>query len=315
MATKHKIQKTQITKQISAFKKGKFSWFDIVKISSKEIDYLGSKHKIESRDLADLNPKQQRPLITVRSNYVFMVLLFPYEDKDAGIIRSEKVSFFIFPNKLITLHQTRLNTMKYFRNEVVSDNPSLSPQTLINRLLSHLYDNTFPILGRLSDDIDQVESTIFDENFGDKKTVKNIFNIELRVVDFRKILRSHVMIIDKLVSVLPQSTKTKGPHNDLQELQEYPRIIWTNLESQMEAIDTLKETYESLSAFNLNDIMKTLTIISMIIAPMAVIGAIFGMNFKYLPYASHPQGFLLIILLMLWISLVVFLFFRKKRWL
>ena len=165
-----------------------------------------------------------------------------------------------------------------------------SPAHLVNHLLTHLYEHSLPVSNNVANEIDQLEEQIYGGGLADRALVEKVFTIDRKVVDLRKVFRSHQLIIDKLIKHLPAMSHAKLPHDLLQDLGDLPISLWTNLESHMEAIDALQSSYESLTSYRLNDIIRTLTIISIIIAPLALIAGIYGMNFKFIPYSSHPLG-------------------------
>ncbi|MBU2236008.1 magnesium and cobalt transport protein CorA, partial [Patescibacteria group bacterium] len=64
----------------------------------------------------------------------------------------------------------------------------------------------------------------------------------------------------------------------------------------------------------INDIMKTLTVISLTMLPVTVIASIFGMNFKSIPLADSPNGFWILILVNVLVISTIALYFKRKRW-
>jgi len=68
--------------------------------------------------------------------------------------------------------------------------------------------------------------------------------------------------------------------------------------------------------YRLNDIMKTLTIFSVIVFPLTLLAAIFGMNtINGMPFINSINGFWMVIIIMLFGSLGMLIFFKKKKWL
>ena len=60
--------------------------------------------------------------------------------------------------------------------------------------------------------------------------------------------------------------------------------------------------------------MKTLTLIAVAAMPMTLVASVFGMNVTHIPFANEPAGFWLIIGIMVIAALVLYIFFRIKRW-
>ena len=64
----------------------------------------------------------------------------------------------------------------------------------------------------------------------------------------------------------------------------------------------------------LNEVMKTLTIISVIFIPLTFLAGIYGMNFKYIPELDAEYGYFIIIAIMILITVINFFFIKKKKW-
>ncbi len=80
-------------------------------------------------------------------------------------------------------------------------------------------------------------------------------------------------------------------------------------------IDGLQETNESLITHKINDVMKILTIFSVILLPLTLLSGIYGMNLEQLPLAEHPLSFWIILIFMMIIVLGMLYYFKKKKWL
>src|SRR5690606_40589866 len=64
-----------------------------------------------------------------------------------------------------------------------------------------------------------------------------------------------------------------------------------------------------------NNILKIFSVVTVLLLPPSVIGALFGMNFKYIPALQHPWGFWGALIVMVLSSALPFLWFRRRGWL
>lgn len=316
---KQKREYHQFTNQIESLQYGAYSFLHLKKSTKKEMKFLQDEFAIELSDIGDTTSYLNRPKITARDNYLFVVLQFPAEDPTTDTFSAEKVSLFIFPDMVILLHANELSPLKSIKedlDEYIQKHTAakFAPGYLVPFLLLKMYDYAGAVSNSVANDIDKLELDIFHKHHGNKGIVKNLFDIERKIVDFRKMTRAHEYIIQKLNSLLPALSKGGMHSATLTDLNEAPQVLWTSLESHLEAIDTLRQTHESLNSFFLNDILKNLTIFSIIIAPMTLIASIFGMNFKLIPYAAHPWGFIGTIGFMILISIAAFFYFKRKGW-
>jgi magnesium transporter len=71
----------------------------------------------------------------------------------------------------------------------------------------------------------------------------------------------------------------------------------------------------SYSAQKTNDVMKVLTIFSAYFLPLTFIVGVYGMNFEWMPEIRWKYGYPVIILLMLVVFMVIYLWFRRRKWL
>jgi len=77
----------------------------------------------------------------------------------------------------------------------------------------------------------------------------------------------------------------------------------------------LLQTYDSKLSQRTNDIVNKLTIVTLFFGPLTVITGIYGMNFRVMPELNWPLGYPLALLLMAGISLGIYVFLKKKKWL
>ena len=86
------------------------------------------------------------------------------------------------------------------------------------------------------------------------------------------------------------------------------------LDNQNEMIEVLNNTNESLTNNQMNMIMKTLTMFSVIVFPLNLLAAVFGMNTIVTPLVEHPYGFWIIVAMMLLGTTFMLGIFKYKRW-
>jgi magnesium transporter len=61
--------------------------------------------------------------------------------------------------------------------------------------------------------------------------------------------------------------------------------------------------------------MRILTVISVIMLPLTLISSIYGMNIDQLPFAHHPNSFIIMSGIMVIIALLMLIYFRRRDWL
>ena len=86
------------------------------------------------------------------------------------------------------------------------------------------------------------------------------------------------------------------------------------IESDMSSLHSASDYYFSAQSHKMNEIMKTLTIVSAIFIPLTFIVGVYGMNFKYMPELEYEHGYYTIIGVMVLIVLGMIYYFKRRRW-
>lgn len=296
------------------------NWVNVYDAGKPEIEYLRKKYKFELSHLkASLGRAvSQRPIVEQGNGYLFIILHFPIYNGHSII--AEEIDFFVGKSYLVTLHNNNIPIINEFFNYCKKEErPLLSydyeeSAILLYQLLEKLMLACFPILDKNSLVIADTEALIFTQQT--RKAVAQILLLRRNIVNLRKIMQNHKNILKKLMEMeyaLVSETVLKKYYRNLIE---YSKRIWENIENQKEMIEIFNDTNESLMNYRLNSIMKTLTIISVIVFPLTLLAAIFGMNtVESMPLINDPNGFWFIIIFMLTIALGMLLVFERKKWL
>jgi len=299
------------------------TWININNAGKKEIEYLRKKYKFNLGHLHASSAKiiAQRPSFTYNEeeHYIFIILHFPIL-KNGRIVAGE-VDFFIKRGLLISIHNNDLPQLNEFFSYCKKDGDSLisykyeSAGILLYELLNKLIGNCYNLLDRNSIQITEIEGLIFDHR-KQKEAVSRILNLRRNIINFRKIIQNHKNIFKKQMARKSKLVPPEIMKKYYSELIEYTKTIWEILDNQKEMIEVLNDTNESLLNNRLNDIIKTLTIFSVIVFPLTLIAAIFGMNtLGGMPFIGARHGFWIIMTIMLTGCFGMLIFFKRKKWL
>ncbi|MFA5155217.1 MAG: magnesium transporter CorA family protein [Patescibacteria group bacterium] len=294
-------------------------WVNIINAGKNEINYLRKSYNFELSHLkiAAASVSFQRPVIFRGDNYLCLVLHFP-TFKDDKIVAGE-IDFFIGHGFLVTVHNNSLKALSQFFNTGKKSPDSLlsyaleSSAILLYEILGHLIDGCYQLLDENSVKINDIEELIFADK--QNEAVQHILTLRRNIVNVRKIIQNHKNILQKLLEMESSLVEKSAIKKYYAGLVEHSKRIWETLDNQREMVEVLNNTNESIMNDRMSDIMKTLTIFSVIVFPLSLLAAIFGMNAKYMPFVEGPFGFWIIIGIMLVCSLGMLAFFLKKKWL
>lgn len=294
-------------------------WINIVNAGKQEINYLRKNYNFDLGHLRSIAASvlSQRPLIFRGQKYLFLILHFP-SVSDGRVVPGE-VDFFVGHNFLITVHNNNLPALGHFFNYGKKDPDSLlsfsseSSAVLLYEILGRLIDDCYRLLDDNSLEIKTVEELIFSGE--QKKAVEKILLLRRNIINIRKIMQNHKNILKELTKMDSSLIDQKAIKKYYESLVEDSKRLWETLDNQKEMIEVLNNTNESLLNDQMNSIMKTLTIFSVIVFPLTLLAAIFGMNAVNMPLVNHKYGFWLIVGIMLIGSFFMLMFFKRKRWL
>jgi len=296
------------------------TWVNISNPGKKEVNYLKKNYDFHDLDIKDCLPPLQRPKFVNQGNYLFLIFLFPVYHRDSKKISVAEIDFFITQNQLITVHDNRLEPIKKLFKKISESKDGEKSRFMeqgaifmLYEILDQLYDYCFPMLVHIGDDLDVIDGKLFKKY--NQETVKEISNIKRNIVNFRRALQAHKNIIKKIIYGYQSLFPDKRTALYFEHLKEVTKDIWDLLESHNETVNAMSEAYDSMLSFRINDIIKTLTIFSVIVFPLTLLAAIFGMNtLNSMPFVNHPFGFWIIIAIMFLGILGMIIFFKKKHW-
>jgi len=90
--------------------------------------------------------------------------------------------------------------------------------------------------------------------------------------------------------------------------------VTDSIDTYRDLLSSALDSYLSLQSNNLNEVMKVLTMASIILMSAALIAGVYGMNFKAMPELSWPWGYPFALGLIIAIGVLLFVYFRRKKW-
>jgi len=98
------------------------------------------------------------------------------------------------------------------------------------------------------------------------------------------------------------------------ELKEQINNIMNDVDFELQELDSKTNLIYSIQGYYLNEVMKTLTIFSVVFIPLTFLAGIYGMNFKNMPELDANYGYFIILAVMIIVAVLIILFFRRKKW-
>jgi len=296
---------------------GKVTWTNIENPATEDIEVLRRNFSFHPLDLEDCLSKIERPKIDEYDDYLFIVMHFPIYDLDQQISQPAEVDFFIGVNYLVTVHDGRLKPIvQLFEDcrayeQTRQRHMGAGASRLLHSVIDKLVDYCFPILAKVDHNIQTIEDEIFTEHM--RQIVQRISVVRRDIIALRRVIKPQLAIVANLEHVDRPFIR-----EDLDvyfgDIHDHLQKAWEELEDYREVLEGLSDTSESVVSYRINDVIKILTIISVMMLPLSLISGIYGMN-VLLPGQGSPWAFVAIIAAMALIVLAMLAFFKKKNWL
>lgn len=307
-------------KHATSIEHGGIVWMNVVKQTESDLLSIQKQFNFDKRDIAECLPPFQRPKMVKRDHYYFMVLHFPVFDRETKRLIFSEIDFFLQDNLLITIHDNKLVVLDSFFKEcrkkpqIASTYFTGTAAHILLELLSRLLDAVFPILLHINEDIDIVDKQLFVDTPA-RRAAEEVLRLKTNIVTFRRTMQGHRTVLDRLVSSAGRELGLFSYQSYIFSIREFVNEIWHLLESQRESINALHETNESLINLHTNEVMKTLTVISVVTFPLTLIATIFAIHAPGTPFVKHALGFWIIFGLIIVGGVTMVVLFKKRRWL
>ncbi len=233
--------------------------------------------------------------------------------KDTAQVAATPVVVYVMGSTMLSWAPERLEPAWQVR-ETLTQNPDwvLSSARLLYYFLDALVGELFPFLDRINERIDRMEQRAFRAH-RQQIVQAEIFRVKREVFRTRRIFASMRDAISQLVRYW--STHNGDDSFYYMELYDHMIRLFDTVDTYRELINSALDLSLSSVSNRLNEIVKTLTLVTTVLLPASLMAALYGMNFDYLPLSHYKWGFLVIIGIIGCISLGLYWMFRRRRWL
>lgn len=98
------------------------------------------------------------------------------------------------------------------------------------------------------------------------------------------------------------------------ELKEQTNNLISNIDFELQELESKINLIFSIQGHRLNEVMKTLTILSVIFIPLTFLAGIYGMNFENIPELKSEYGYFILLGIMVLITIISVWYFKRKKW-
>ncbi|MBI4662477.1 MAG: magnesium/cobalt transporter CorA [Verrucomicrobia bacterium] len=300
-----------------------FLWVDLENPSSEETKFLLEDvfhfHPLSIEDCvaASPSPKVEEYLPKEEDRfapYLFMVIhAVDYSRKD-GVFATSELNFFLGKNYLVTYHDVSLRSISSVEERCMRSTVHIAraPDRVAHTLLDSIVENYKPALEELSLEIAELETMALQSP--DKGTLNKILQIKKEVLHLRQIIGPQREVLARFA---------RGEFKLIRaHLVPYYRDVYDALfhiselaQNYTDSLTGILQVYLNMSSNQTGEVVKLLTMITVITTPLIMVGTWYGMNFKHMPELDWRAGYSLAAVVTVLSTAATYCYFKKKGWL
>src|SRR5206468_1286818 len=262
------------------------TWIHLDSPTVEQAQQLAERFGWHPLDVEDVMSKRQRPKVDdyADEGYLFGVLHFPVYDRSIQRLNAAELDVFVGPDYLVTLPTVELLPVtrlfrrceedETFREQLFSKGSG----RLLYEVLDDLFDYCFPILDKIGHKLDSLEDDVFEGR--SEEVVRDISNVKQEIISYRKIIkpeRSTLRLLERHVErFLPEELELY-----FDDVVDAAERIWDILDNYKEVVEALEDSNESVIGHRQNDVLRILTVFSVVLLPLTLITGFFGMNVRF----------------------------------
>lgn len=312
----HEFDVNEMEKHVNL---AKVNWLNIHGLNDPDfIKQVGDYLNVDNFMLSDILNTTKRTKIDEYNDTLFFNIKSLLPEEETGNIKVEQISFILKNGILVSFQEKRSDFFAHIRERIRTHSGivrSRKADYLLFLLLDAIMENFYITI---ENEEDRVEELI---NLSKKSTDLSILEqIEKHRDNYNFLKRSIIPLRDSLYSI--KSIKDDNifeviePNNFtfFERLHQKCLELLEQIEYDLTTLDSASNFFFSTQSHKMNEVMKTLTVVSVFFMPLTFIVGVYGMNFKYMPELEWKYGYFIIMAIMLFLLVIMVIYFKKKRW-
>lgn len=295
--------------------KDAITWLNLDSYHTHEMEVIAKHYGIHPLIQEDIMSYGERPKLDEVNDilYVLMNMLF-YNDKSKNI-EQEQISIVLGTNFVISFQEDAFRDVFNPIRDKIKNKQSKIRQSpadyLFYNMIDIIVDSYFHVIEKIGDRIETAEEELMTH------TGKRAFNhINVIRKDLILLKRNTTPVRDLVAAILRSDSELLEDNTTKYYKDVYDHIMQANdlVDNYRDLVNTLQDMYFNNVNLKMNEVMKTLAIVTTVMAPATVIGGIFGMNFDIIPYAHHKWGFYATVAFMFLVPIGMIFWFNRRGW-
>src|ERR1041385_513383 len=300
-----------------------FLWVDLEQPTAEETKFVLGEifhfHPLSIEDCVVFSPSPKVEEYAPKEDdrfapYLFMVIhAVDYSRKD-GVFATSELNFFLGKNFIVTYHDTSLRSVQLTEERSIKGTGHIAraPDRVAHTLLDSIVDNYKPALEELSLEIASLEETVLQSPH--KTALNKIIQAKKEVLHLRQIIGPQREVLARFAR---GEFRLIRPHLVPYYRDVYDRLFYISelAQAYTDSLTGILQVYLNMSSNQTGEVVKLLTMITVITTPLTLIGTWYGMNFKHMPELEWIHGYWFLATLTAAATGLTYWYFKKKKWL
>lgn len=265
--------------------------------------------------MEDILDTEHRPKSEILDNNLLIIIKMIYFGKDKQII-SEHLALILGERYIISFQEVEgQDVFGPLRRRLITNINNIREKDidyLLFGLLDAVIDNYFLVLDKIGSKIEDIEDEII--NNPDEKIILEIQSLKKDAIFLQKSIVPVREITSKLEKINHHLITADTKHY-FRDLHDHTIQIVETLGTYRDILWGLTDTYMGAMSNKMNNIMRLLTLISTIFIPLTFIVGVYGMNFDFMPELRYKWSYFIVWGIMILLSFLMILYFKRKKWL
>ena len=302
---------------ISRYQYKDLIWIDMESPTKEEVRKIMEEYNVHPLVADEMLSPTLRPKVDLYDNLIYLIMHFPVLYNMHGRSGGQEIDFIMGKDFLITTHYELIDPLhefsKVFEVNSILDKSDIGKHAgyLFFYIVKELYRGLTIELDHISEELETIEDKIFQGE--EAQMVESISRVNRDLLNVKQAIRPHKAVLSSFEIAGKQFFGKEFEYHLKSISGEYYKVF-NVLEGHKETVLDLRDTNDSLLTTKTNEIMKILTIMAFMAFPLTLIAGVFGMNVEFMPFVENEYGFWIIFGIMLIAVLIMFTYFKFKKW-
>lgn len=285
---------------------------DLASLNEEDIALIAEEFGLHPLAVEDAQHPWQRPKVEFYADHTFLVV--HQLDEEGGQLEATQIACFLGQRYVLTIHAgaRRVIDDAKARWETASKETEGGPGFLMHALLDALVDDYQSMADRLENEIEDLEEIVLEAP--DAPIQRQLYSVKQRIARLRRYALPASRVLDSFVDPGREEMYSPETEHLFSDVRDHLLRIGEQIRNVDELTQAVLDLTRAEQMQRLNEVTKRLTGWAAIIAIPTFIASVYGMNFALVPEEQSLSGFFFALGLMVTSSIVLYLFFKRRRW-